>query len=48
MAVPTIELTGAERRLQTALGFFTFLFVALAVGYLFQGALAKAEFASSS
>ncbi len=44
MAAPTVELTGAERRLQTALALFTFLFLALAIGYLLQGALAGAEF----
>ena len=41
---PTNELTGAEWRLQTVVGFFTFLFVALGIGYLLQGALAGAEF----
>jgi choline dehydrogenase-like flavoprotein len=32
------ELTAAERRLQKAVGFFTFVFIALVVGYLLQGA----------
>ncbi len=43
-AAPTTELTSAERRLQTVVGLFAFFFVALAGGYLLQGALADAEF----
>ncbi len=46
-AAPNFELTAPERRLQTVAGIFTFIFVALAAGYLIQGTTAfdgEAEF----